>query len=80
MKPRSIKALDKKELEGLSTERLLAYLKKLQRCEEDISKSDFSTQEVKQLEGVIFKSSPEWKSLYKTVKAVLSTRDNVNKT
>ena len=80
MKPRSIKALNKDELEKLTTERLLAYLKKLHSCEEDISQSDFSLQEVKESEGIVFKSSPEWKSLYKDVKAILATRPNVNKT
>ena len=79
MKVRSVKPLNKEELEKLSTERLLAYLKKLHRCEEDISQSDLSRQEVKQVEGVVFKSSPEWKSLYKDVKTVLATRPNVNK-
>ncbi len=77
MKPRSVKVLNNDELEKLSTERLLAYLRKLHCCEEDVSLSDFSEKETRQTEGVIFKSSPEWKSLYENTKAILATRPHV---
>ena len=79
MKIRSVSPLAIAELEALPTHRLLAYLNKLNQCEGSIQESDWSAQEISKVEGIIFKSSAEWKSQVELVKTVLSTRPHIEK-
>ncbi|WP_226649562.1 hypothetical protein ACJJID_11535 [Microbulbifer sp. CnH-101-G] len=72
-----VKPLNQRELEALSTKRLLAYLRRLQRCEESIELSDWQEDKVSPLGGIVFKSSDEWKTQYNLVKAVLAKRPNI---
>ncbi|WP_141215663.1 hypothetical protein [Hahella sp. CCB-MM4] len=76
--PKSVKPLNQDELEVLSTERLLAYLRRLQKCEESIELSDWQLNEVSTISGIVFKSSEEWKTQYNLVKVVLAKRPNVD--
>ena len=79
MKIRSVSALTIVELEALPNHRLLAYLNKLNQCENSLQESDWSAQEISKVEGIIFKSSTEWKSQIELVKTVLSTRPHIDK-
>lgn len=76
-KPRNIKPLTIAELEKLTTARLLAYLKKLNECEESLELSDWTKEEIISIEGIIFKSSNEWQEQYTTVKSILSKRPHI---
>lgn len=77
MKPRSVKPLSLGEMEQLSTERLLAYLRKLHKCEESIEASDWSEKELVLSKAIVFKASEEWRRQYNLVKAVLSRRPHL---
>jgi len=77
MKIRSVAALSRSDLQTLSTERLLAYLKKLNQCENSLQESDWSLEQIAEVEGIIFKSSIEWEDQVKLVKAVLSNRPHI---
>ena len=44
--PRSVNQLSQEKLENLPTQRLIAYLRKLQQCEESIEFSDWQENEV----------------------------------
>ena len=77
MKPKLIKALTEKQLAALSTPRLLALLSKLQQCEDSVEKSDWSSEEILDTDGIVFKSSDEWLQQYTLVKSILSNRENV---
>jgi len=79
MKIRSVSPLTIAELEVLPTHRLLAYLNTLNRCEGSIQESDWSDGEISEVEGIIFKSSVEWKSQVELVKTVLSMRPHIEK-
>ncbi|WP_020405927.1 hypothetical protein [Hahella ganghwensis] len=78
MKARGIKPLSLDDLEGLTTERLLAYLRKLHECEESLELSDWAPEEIKSIEGIVFKASQEWKEQHALVKRVLAGRPNVS--
>lgn len=74
---RFVKMIPQDELHKLSTQRVLAYLRKLQKCEESPELSDWTEEEISQVDGIIFKSSEEWKEQYNLVKEILSERENV---
>jgi len=75
--PRSVNQLSQDKLETFPTKRLIAYLRKLQQCEESIELSDWQENEVATLGGIVFKSSKEWKIQYSLVKAELANRPNI---
>jgi len=77
MKIRSVSVLSLTDLEAMPTHRLLAYLKKLNQCENSLQESDFSPDEIAEVEGIIFKSSAEWKNQVKLVKKLLSNRNHI---
>ena len=79
MKPRSIKNLTKLDLERLDTKRLLAYLKKLNHCEESFEKSDWCSEDIAGIKGIVFKESSEWTEMHSLVKQVLAKRENVER-
>ena len=78
MKPRSVKPLSADKAEDLPTVRLLAYLKKLQQCEESIETSDWEAGDLARIEGIVFKSSEEWRNQYKLVTDVLARRPHLD--
>ncbi|WP_444937084.1 hypothetical protein ACJJIW_08260 [Microbulbifer sp. JMSA004] len=75
---RPVKPLNQRELEALSTKRLLAYLHRLQQCEESIELSDLQEDKSSPFGGIVFKSSDKWKTQYNLVKAVLAKRPNID--
>jgi hypothetical protein len=75
--PRSVNPLNRNKLESLTTKRLLAYLRNLQQCEESIEASDWEEEKVNSKDGIVFKSSEEWRSQYNLVKTVLAERPNI---
>jgi hypothetical protein len=80
MKPRSVTPLNVNKLEKLSTPRLLSFLHKLQQCEESLVSSDWSIEEISEINGIVFKSSEEWQMQYNLVRSVLAGRPNFEKT
>lgn len=78
MKPRSIKPLNLDELEKLTTERLLAYLRKLQQCEDSLECSDWSEDELVKTSGIVLKNSEQWRQQHELIKTVLSDRSNID--
>lgn len=74
MEPRSVNPLSLDKLKSLTTERLLAYLRSLQKCEKSLEGSDWNAEEVESVKGIIFKDSNEWKEQYELVKEVLAER------
>ncbi|WP_413665607.1 hypothetical protein ACG1BZ_10605 [Microbulbifer sp. CNSA002] len=79
MMPRYVKLLSLEELEQLSTERLLAYLRKLHQCEDSVDASDFCESEAHMPGVVFFKESDQWRNQYKLVKEILSARPHIDK-
>ncbi|GLR69402.1 hypothetical protein [Agaribacter marinus] len=76
-KLRVVKLLSLAQLEQLNTQRVLAYLDKLNRCEDSLSKSDLDEENIEQVHGIIFKDSEEWQAQYRLVKSVLENRPNI---
>jgi hypothetical protein len=66
-----VRLLSKKELEALSTQRLLAYKASIMRCTDGPDWDSSS--------GQISKSDPRWKAAYGDLKEVLSGREHVPK-
>jgi hypothetical protein len=75
--PRSVNQLSQEKLENLTTQRLIAYLRKLQQCEESMDVSDWQEKEVASSVGIVFKSTKEWQSQYSLVKVELAKRPNI---
>ena len=74
---RAVPEMERAELEGLVTKQLLARLRRLQACEESRALSDMTVEEVRAVQGILFKDTPEWKRAHKSVKEVLATREHV---
>ena len=77
------KALDEislTELESWPTRRLLARLKRLRWCYEEVSAAeDYYPHELAAVEDkILFKSDPRWKQAYSDVKTVLSGREHIS--
>lgn len=67
------------ELENKGTRELLAYLKSLHRCEESYEKSDMEVNpDLQDKEHIYFKKSMKWETAYRSVKAILATREHIN--
>jgi len=62
----------------LPTHRILAYLKKLQSCENSAEESDIDSDETP-IDCIAFKDDEAWKTQYSMVKEVLASRPNVEK-
>nr|BAJ07071.1 hypothetical protein [uncultured bacterium] len=78
MRRKPIFPLRREELEAMHTGSLLKRLEQLHRCEESFEMSDMYPDEVPQGQ-VVFKNTEEWIRAYHDVKAVLATRENVDK-
>jgi len=75
--PRTVAPLTLSELQNLPTPRILAYLRKLQSCENSVAESDLEPHEVT-VKGIVFKDGKEWQEQYAIVKSVLATRPNAD--
>jgi hypothetical protein len=80
MARRHVTPITHEELARLSTERLLAYRKRLLSLVDSSSDSDLSQEEVETLDGnaIYFKDDPAWGREYGEVKALLAQRENVD--
>ena len=67
------------ELEKLSTKRLLARLRQLQKCEESFALSDQVPSEYESDSSIEFKDSVEWKTEYSKIKQILDKREHYHK-
>ena len=56
------------QLEKMNTKRLLAYKKRLLKCHEQPASS-----------SEVAKSSPAWQTTYDAVRAILATREHIEK-
>lgn len=78
MSRKKLAIIDLNKLDGLTTKRLLARLKRLHQCEESKDRSDRDAN-YKSAAGVIeFKDSPEWKAEYNYLKKLLSAREHIS--
>jgi hypothetical protein len=69
-------------LPTLNTMQLMALRKRLLACEERVEDSDLSSNEIELLESsaatpIRFKQDPRWEVLYRAVRAVLDTREQI---
>lgn len=78
MKRRKLSPMPKDELEKLTTERLLARLRQLQRCEESLPLSDKNVGEYKSSGLIEFKDSAEWINEYTKMRDILSQREHIS--
>jgi hypothetical protein len=76
---RAVAIRSREDLDSLSTKQLLARLARLRFCEESADLSDLTTQEISVARGILFKRTPEWRTAYADLKAVLSTREHVSR-
>src|SRR5258706_75718 len=78
MKRRLIPILAPETLHKQPTKQLLGRLRALQRCEQSSAFSDLTAEEIAACTGILFKDSPEWRSAYGHLKAILATREHVS--
>ena len=72
--------LSSEELEKKGTKELLGYLKRLHRSEESFELSDLDINpDLTDLETIYFKKSEKWRTVYKNIKLILSTRENIKR-
>lgn len=78
MRKRSVRPLDATALEALTTDRLLAYRKRLLELEDSVTSSDLDAAERQSLDPsfVSFKDEAEWIDLHAKVKQILDTREH----
>jgi hypothetical protein len=77
---RAVDVVNQTELERLSTKALLARLKRLHWNERSFVASDMSEAECMSVsDKIIFKSSPEWRRAYQDVKAILASREHIER-
>ncbi|MEZ5427751.1 MAG: hypothetical protein R2747_15890 [Pyrinomonadaceae bacterium] len=77
MKRRKIVPMNPADLEKLSTGRLLARLRQLQRCEESLALSDRDDEGPS--DSIEFKDSPEWIAAHCQLKEILDRREHIPK-
>jgi hypothetical protein len=75
--PRNVAQVHLEELSSWPTKRLLGRLKALRKLEESPEVSDFEVEELREVEGIVFKSDPRWSEAYKELKSILDGRENV---
>lgn len=77
MKRRTLLRMSRSDLEALSTNRLLARLKRLHQCEESLDLSDQNVENYKESDFIEFKDSPKWKKEYNDLKEILAQREHI---
>ncbi len=77
---RHVAPMARSELEQLHTGSLLTRLRKLHALHERYEDSDWSEPERQSMQDMIaFKNTPAWQQAYEDVKAVLATREHVER-
>ncbi len=77
---RALPVVDRAELEQMPTGALLARLKRLRWCEEGENNSELLPHELAMVEGkILYKNDPLWKAAYSDLKAILATREHVDR-
>jgi hypothetical protein len=76
--PRNVRPLPEAQLVTLSTQRLMAYRKRLLELEDSAALSDWDDAVLKGLDPTLiwFKEDPSWSSLYVLVTQILSQREH----
>lgn len=77
MIPKNVAQIPLEELSSWPTKRLLGRLKALRKLQESSEGSDFEVEELRAVEGIVFKSDPRWSEAYKELKSILDNRENV---
>ena len=77
---REVPIVPKAELAGLPTGSLLTRLQRLQRCEDSRQSSDRSAREVSDVQGILFKNTPDWRQAHSDLKSILREREHVPST
>lgn len=68
------------ELAKLPTKALLARLARLRHCEDEAELSDYSDEELLQVQGkIMFKNTSVWKEAYQDLKTILATREHIER-
>ena len=71
--------MSRSDLEALSTNRLLARLKRLLLCEESLELSDQNVENYQESDFIEFKDSPKWIKEYNNLKEILAQREHIPK-
>jgi hypothetical protein len=72
--------ITKEALDLKNTKELLAYLNKLQRCEESFDLSDMNVNlDLIEEEKIYFKQTEKWEIAYKNVKSLLENREHIER-
>jgi hypothetical protein len=75
--PRNVPDISSEELLSWPTKRLLGRLNALRKLEEDLKNSDVEEADLRDIEGIVFKSDPRWSEAYKELKSILDGRENI---
>lgn len=80
MKKKLPSIISKEALAQKNTKALLAYLSKLQRCEESYDLSDMNVNlDLIDEDKIYFKQTEKWQTAYKNVKSILQNRAHIQK-
>jgi hypothetical protein len=72
--------IDKELLNKKGTKELLGYLKRLHQCEDSFEGSDmYIYDDLTDDKTIYFKDTEKWKTAYKKVKSILSSREHIDK-
>jgi len=74
---RSVPVATLEGLRGMPKKALLGRLAHLRFCEESLDASDMSPDEVRAVDGILFKNTAEWKLAFDELKLVLAEREHV---
>jgi hypothetical protein len=78
MKKKQPLVITQEALELKNTKALIAYLNKLQRCEESFDLSDMDVNlDLIDKEKIYFKQTEKWQTAYKNVKSILKNREHI---
>jgi hypothetical protein len=74
---RAVPIIAPSEIKKLPTKVLLARLARLRFCEESHASSDLTEDEVRSVNGILFKETAEWSAAVAQLKEELSRREHV---
>ena len=80
MKKKRPSIISEERLKQKHTKELLAYLKRLQQCEESFELSDMEVNlDLINVDVIYFKQTEKWRHAFKLVKAILKDREHIEK-
>ncbi len=79
MKRSLIAILPQESLLKMPTKQLLGRLRALHKCEESAAFSDRIAKDAAASSGILCKDTTEWREAYRHLKAVLATREHLDK-